>query len=331
MKRIFGAMLASAGLLGLAISVLTSPVARAHDLPGIVAEQTSVPPEVWAKIDEIRTLRRFLAQEAAKAKSEDFEVESVIDLSATWPSRRVSVCFLDGGIDARVRVAEVARRWMQSTGLQLDFGPADNPRMCEATGPSNIRVTFVGLGARSFVGKEAKQVPAGLPTMTLGQMDKTVFTEEEDATILHEFGHAIGFQHEHQSPASVCNDEFNWDFLYKKMAAWGWNRAKVDHNMRRLAPSTRLATTSFDPESIMLYNLSRDFFRTDIATLSCFIPNKNTAISKTDREAAATVYPAAVSMRSLLPRKRGLFAPKRDRDPAVTQAIKRLKELTDTK
>ena len=331
MQRIVGTMLTSAGWLGLALLPLVSPAARAHDLPDIAAEQTSVPPEVWAKINEIRTLRRFLAEEAAKATSKDVEVELVIDLSATWSDRRVSVCFLDGGIDARLHVVEVARRWMEATGLQFDFGPADSPRTCDPARPSNIRVTFVGLGARSFVGKESKQIPAKLATMTLGQMDKGVFSDEDDGTILHEFGHAIGFQHEHQSPASTCKDEFNWDFVYRKLAAVaGWNREKVDANFKQLMlPSTRLLTSAFDPELIMLYSLSRDYFRTDIASPSCFIPNKNTVISQTDREAAATVYPVAVSMRSFFPRKRGLFAPKRD--AAVTQAIKRLKELTDTK
>ena len=57
---------------------------------------------------------------------------SVVDLSATWSDRHVSVCFLDGGIDARLHVIEVARRWMEATGLQFDFGPDGSPRTCQA-------------------------------------------------------------------------------------------------------------------------------------------------------------------------------------------------------
>ena len=41
------------------------------------------------------------------------------------------------------------------------------------------------------------------------------FTEELpddwEATVLHEFGHAIGFLHEHQSLNSTCEEEFRWD------------------------------------------------------------------------------------------------------------------------
>jgi hypothetical protein len=178
------------------------------------------------------------------------------------------------------------------------------------------------------VGKESKQVPAGSPTLNLQGMDKGVFTEKDDGIVLHEFGHAIGFHHEHQSPASVCENEFDWDHLYKKMGSWGWNRQTVDHNMRQLEPSTRLSTTSFDPESVMLYNLSRDSFKSDLVTLNCYIPEPNNAISKTDREAAAAVYPVAVSLRQSL--RRSLKLPK-TRDAAVTKAIKRLKELTDAR
>ena len=168
-----------------------------------------------------------------------------------------------------------------------------------------------------------KEQPAGSATLNLERMDKVSFTPDNDGTILHEFGHAIGFQHEQQSPASVCKSEFDWDYLYKNM---GWSRQKVDINMMQLEPSTRLSTTAFDPASVMLYNLDREFFRSDIINPTCYVPKRNNAISETDREAAAIIYPIAVSMRSL-PRKRSLFAP--PRDAAVTAAIKRLKELTD--
>ena len=29
--------------------------------------------------------------------------------------------------------------------------------------------------------------------------------------ILHEFGHALGFEHEHQHPTQGCDAEFRWD------------------------------------------------------------------------------------------------------------------------
>jgi hypothetical protein len=302
---------------------------NAHDLRGIVAEQDSVPTEVWTKIGEIRSLRQFLASEASKSTSQEaVMLESVVDTSAVWPFRRISVCFMDGGPEARMHVARVAQRWMASTGLQLDFGPPDSPRSCDPANRSNIRVSFTGAGHWSYVGKEANVIPATSATLNLQGMDQAAFTDKDDGVILHEFGHAIGFKHEHQSPASVCEGEFDWDYLYGAMGRWGWSKAKVDHNMRQLPASTKLAASVFDPQSVMLYSLRRNYFRADLVTLTCFIPAANTAISQSDREAAATAYPVAIGMQSP-PLKRGLSAP--PRDAAVTRAINRLKELTDSR
>jgi hypothetical protein len=320
MKRMFSALLASAGLIGLAIP----GAVQAHDLRGIVAEQGAVEPEAWTKIEETRALRRLLASQSGR--SSDGELEAVIIATAAWPDNRISVCFLEVGTQGRNHVAEVAQRWMEATGLQLDFGPPGSPRTCNSASPSNIRVSFTGAGHWSLLGTEAKRVGSGSPTLNLGGMNKASFTELEDGIILHEFGHAIGFDHEHQSPASVCESEFNWDFLYAEMGSWGWSRHKIDVNMRQIPPSTKLTTIStFDLESVMLYSLKREFFRSDVVNPACFIPKANNTISRLDREAVATVYPIVVSAPQ--PSMRA-FPSARPRDEAVTKAIGRLKELS---
>ena len=295
--------------------------ARAHDLHGIVAERNSVEPEVWKKIEEIRSLRRFLAN--ASNRSNDAELEAVVQRELTWPDSTVRVCFLDGGPEARDHVAEVAQRWDESTALKLDFGPPGSRTSCGAGEPANVRVSFVGLGYWSFVGIEANKIDAKQQTLNLQGMDKSSFTVEDDGVILHEFGHAIGFEHEHQSPVSVCEKEFDWDYLYKAM---GWSKQKVDQNMRQLSPSSKLLTTTFDPSSVMLYSLEKESFK-DPAKATCYVPKPNNAISLLDRQAAATVYPVRVSA-APGPLKRSLSAPRR-RDAAVTKALKRLKELTE--
>jgi len=305
-----------------ALIALTTGAARAHDLHGIVAERNSVEPEVWQKIDEIRTLRRFLANESGK--SQDAELEAVVQKELTWPDGHISVCFLDGGQQARDHIAEVAQRWTTSTSLQLDFGPAGSRRSCGSGEPANVRVSFVGSGYWSYVGIEARQINAKKQTLNLQGMNKATFSEEDDGVILHEFGHAIGFEHEHQSPVSVCEKEFDWDYLYKAM---GWSKEKVDENMRQLQPSSKLLTTVFDPQSIMLYSLEKESFR-DPSTAKCYIPKPNNVVSKLDHDAAAMVYPVAVSS-APGPVTRGVAAAAPKRDAAVRDALKRLKELTE--
>jgi hypothetical protein len=155
-------------------------------------------------------------------------------------------------------------------------------------------------------------------------MNKTAFTADDDGVILHEFGHAIGFEHEHQSPISVCEREFDWDYLYRAM---GWSPQKVDENMRQLQPSSKLLTTAFDAASIMLYSLEKEAFK-EPAAAKCYIAKHNNVISELDREAAATVYPVRVSA-APQPLKRSTAAPPKPRDAAVNDALKRLRELTE--
>lgn len=305
-----------------ALLLLGAGAARAHDLHGIVAERNSLEPEAWKTIEQIRSLRRFLADRSGQ--SQDAELEAVVQRELTWPDSQVTVCFLDGSQQARDHVAEIAQRWMQSTGLVLEFGPAGNRNSCNTTSPANIRVSFVGSGYWSFVGIEAKKIDVRKQTLNLGGMNKTAFTADDDGVILHEFGHAIGFEHEHQSPISVCEREFDWDYLYRAM---GWSPQKVDENMRQLQPSSKLLTTAFDAASIMLYSLEKEAFK-EPAAAKCYIAKHNNVISELDREAAATVYPVRVSA-APQPLKRSTAAPPKPRDAAVNDALKRLRELTE--
>jgi hypothetical protein len=307
---------------GALLVLVGAGAAFAHDLHGIVAERNSLEPEVWKKIDQIRSLRRFLASESSK--SQDLSLEAVVQRELTWPDSQVTVCFLDGRQEARDHVAEVAQRWMQSTGLVLEFGPAGSRNACDASRPANIRVSFAGSGYWSFVGIEAKKVDLRKQTVNLGGMNKTAFTADDDGVILHEFGHAIGFEHEHQSPISVCEKEFDWDYLYRAM---GWSPQQVDINMKQLQPSSKLLTTAFDPASIMLYNLEKEAFK-EPSTAKCLIAKHNNVISELDREAAATVYPVRVSA-APQPLRRSMAAPPKGRSAAVNDALKRLQELTE--
>lgn len=68
-------------------------------------------------------------------------------------------------------------------------------------GTPQIRIGFdPNGGSWSFVGKENNSVEPGKPTMNLGWLSGDQITIDEQSVILHEFGHAIGLGHEHQSP-----------------------------------------------------------------------------------------------------------------------------------
>ncbi|SRR6266478_1499710 len=301
----------------------------AHDLHGLVAERNAMDPQLRAKFDDVNELRRILAARAAAAP-QDGQLEAVVQTALKWPGNKASVCFFDGRREARDHVAETAQKWSNSNAMRLDFGPEGNRRTCDSAVASDIRVSFRGSGYWSYVGIQAKHINSRKQTLNLQGLDKSSFDSEDDGVILHEFGHAIGFEHEHQSPVGGCDEEFNWDYLYTSM---GWSPEEVDRNMKRLNVSSNMSgllTTEFDRKSIMLYSLSPDAFK-NAATAKCFISKPNNDISKIDQTAVQTVYPALpVQGPAAAP---ALSAAKSMTPDATTlaQSMKRLKDFSEGK
>ncbi len=111
-------------------------------------------------------------------------------------------------------------------------------------------------------------------------------------TVLHEFGHALGFHHEHQSPHTEC--DFDWDKLYEFLAKPPneWNRAKVDHNLRQL-PGGGLTFSPHDKTSIMHYAFPDWMFKKGGAS-TCYT-KRNDVLSPMDKQMIGKAYPASKS------------------------------------
>jgi len=83
-----------------------------------------------------------------------------------------------------------------------------------------IRISFnPASGSWSYVGSDAIRVPSDNATMNFNWIDKgSAMTEGDRSVILHEFGHALGYRHEHQSPIrgtklTLKEDGKLWRFL----------------------------------------------------------------------------------------------------------------------
>jgi hypothetical protein len=77
---------------------------------------------------------------------------------------------------------------------------------------------------------------------------------EDYSVVLHEFGHALGLIHEHQSPANGIQ----WDRPAVIRDLSGppnrWDPPTIEHNVfNKYTSQTVSQFTQFDPESIMLY------------------------------------------------------------------------------
>ena len=72
----------------------------------------------------------------------------------------------------------------------------------DSVGNADIRIGFEPGASWSAVGSGADKLDKTKPTLNLGWLnDNEKPTPEDRSTILHEFGHALGMMHEHQSPA----------------------------------------------------------------------------------------------------------------------------------
>lgn len=147
-------------------------------------------------------------------------------------------------------------------GLGLEF--VDN--VYDAT----IRISFEDDGAWSYVGTDILEQPTNQATMNFGWIDA--------ATIMHEFGHALGMIHEHQNPRGKT---IPWD----KQAVYnwasktqGWDKQTTDVNILNHYALNITNGSNFDKESIMLY-----FFPKQLTT-----DNKGTA--QNVRLSATDVY-----------------------------------------
>lgn len=203
--------------------------------------------------------------------------------SKKWgPGSTLRCRFLDGTPKMQKKVRSVSKEWEKHANVKLKF---------IARGPAEIRISFYADdGSWSAVGRDALNTgyfPLHQPTMNFGWVRDRSDAVEDRAVILHEFGHALGCVHEHQSP------EFKrkWDkqavLRYFQGPPNYWDAGQIQHNVLSRYPPKGILTTRFDPRSIMLYSFDAQLFADGLGPT-----NENSQLSPTDRTMIRQMYPA---------------------------------------
>jgi len=245
-------------------------------LEGSLAEQANQ--AAWRERFQNQPLRTLSPGASPTSVPEPMAMAILTD--KMWKSgRMLRVRFLDGEAAVKAKVEQKAHLWESYANIKFLFG--EDP-------DAEIRISFVhDPGSWSYLGTDALVIPKDQPTVNFGWLRANTPDAEYERVVVHEFGHALGCIHEHSSPAA--NIPWNKPVVYRYYAGPpnNWPPAKVDANVFYKYSETVTNHTVFDPSSIMLYPISKEF------TDGVFETKMNEQMSDLDKTFIASQYPQA--------------------------------------
>lgn len=279
------------------------------------------PDKVQAKLEN---RDRFL--KALPRNVNGFSLEYVIRRTKRWhPGQTIRVAFLGGDAVLRKDIETTSEEWAALANIRLDFGVVQGSDTYREWSPTDsqyaaeLRISFNQDGYWSFVGTDSVDTSVtgpGEASMNYGGFDVSR-PDDWQGVVRHEFGHALGFEHEHQTPVGGCDEDFRWDndpgymptkdqYGQYKSDSLGhqpglytvlggppnyWPKAKVDANLRQLKESVAFFELSdFDALSIMKYYFP-DWMFTSGKQSHCY-SEENVLISEQDKKGVGIAYPA---------------------------------------
>ncbi len=249
------------------VKICIDPIYQSGSLPERNFSAVKPPPRINpdGSISSVGVTRQPLAGETNKM----------------WDPGQTITVFLspnNGSEFIRSKVRQYAKEWEKYANIKLAF--VNDFRN------ANIKVGFQKDGKSwSWIGKDVLFNPIGLYTVNFGWFDNQTSEDEFRRTIVHEFGHAIGFIHEHQSPAA--NIPWDKEKVYQFFDSQDpkWTRAEVDHNVFEKYAKASTNFSAYDRNSIMHYSFP-SYFTTDGSSFPM-----NSDLSLTDKQYAGLIYP----------------------------------------
>ena len=215
-------------------------------------------------------IRRFYKLSGIDDVNPDY-VRAAFYKTKLWPKDQIiRVKFLDG--------EPWRKAWVEKV-ITEKFAPYIPQTIVFNSEPAQIRIKFDStLGSWSYVGTDAMNANYGDQTLNLGWVDppgtysaggtftwnNIIYTVPPGqsrnggfttgATVVHEFGHALGMIHEHQNPR---NNPIQWNesTIYASLSGPpnNWDDSTIYNNVLMKYSTSLLNGSLFDPLSIMQY------------------------------------------------------------------------------
>jgi len=191
---------------------------------------------------------------------------------------------------------ETACKWLPHVNLKfklVDSGDAEIRIILD----SDLHLSAVGTDA--LLGFHRQDVPTmhfdltrlidtsklmGMQGKSMDAFDiRNYLSTDFERTVLHEFGHALGAEHEHQHPdANIPWDE---EKVIQDFTTKGVNEAFIRQNVLNKYEAADFSYSGYDPESVMHYNVLQKHTRGDFQ-----IDNTGKGLSTKDKEFMNFIY-----------------------------------------
>lgn len=244
------------GLTVAAWVLLGSAGASGHDLWGLGHKSTSLN-------NTINTGIIVLADQL-----HDPEARYIYSRLLLWrPGQKLSGCFFNGTAKEKSFLIETAESLLKDKGVNISFEFSSPPafQSCQDRDTvADVRVSFTDGCCAAYIGRishhpEVKEGPSVFLSGVMSHDDT-----KARQIVMHELGHVLGLNHEHQSPSSLCGSEFNKE---KILQAYNWSEADFETNLRELdSDSHSYKWSFFDRGSIMKYFLDPLFLKKGIVS-----------------------------------------------------------------
>ncbi|RYY54000.1 MAG: hypothetical protein EOO05_20635, partial [Chitinophagaceae bacterium] len=190
-----------------------------------------------------------------------------------WEKDTLKVKFLDGNENVKNRVKQTAKQWEQYCSIVFDFSDAPLP---------DITISFRFGVNESCIGNTSQYQS---PSMKLATLRESSPQQQFDRVVLHEFGHALGFFHEHLHPALEIPWNEEYLFEYFGRSPNNWSREKTRKNLLE-KPAFSNCSGAPDIESIMMYEITGR-----MVSDPAFITIPPNRLSELDKRNIASYYP----------------------------------------